>query len=358
MNAAATAIAVPDAPATTAESLPLGHLIALTGPYGVYEHALCETPRLEHGHCTDDVARVLAVIVREPSRHASPNTVELHHLIELSLSFLESAVAPDGTVRNRRAADGTWTDPPSIGDWWGRAVLGLGAAIRHSRDPGIRARALRVFLRAAQQGSPDVRASAFAAIGAADALLAFPELTAARMLLTDGLRRVPRPEGADRGWPEQRLRYANGALCEALIAGGQALQRSDAIDTGLEMLDTLLRLETRPSGMLSFAGPGGRDRSDPERAGDQQPIEPATIADACLRAASVTRDERWRHESLRIWAWFTGENDAGIAMFDPLTGAGYDGLTPTGRNENRGAESTLAALSAFQCARSARAGLR
>jgi hypothetical protein len=38
-------------------------------------------------------------------------------------------------------------------------------------------------------------------------------------------------------------------------------------------------------------------------------------------------------------------------MIDAVTGAGYDGLTAEGRNENRGAESTLAALSTFQQAR-------
>lgn len=350
MNAGATAVG---APRTATGSLPLGHLITLTGPRGVYEHALREAPRLEHGYCTDDAARVLAVVSREPFARTSPEAAGLPPLIETALSFLETAVAPEGTVRNRMAADGIWSDLPGIGDWWGRAILGLGAAVRHSRDPGIRARALRVFLRAARQRSPDVRASAFAAIGAADVLLAFPELAAARMLLTENMRRIPRPEGPDRRWPEQRLRYANGALCEALIAGGQALQQQDAIDSGLTMLRTLLRLETNSSGFLSFVGPGGRDRSDPERSGDQQPIEPAAIADACLRAAAVTRDEHWLAESLRIWAWFTGENDVGIAMFDPITGAGYDGLEPAGRNENRGAESTLAALSAFQCARTA-----
>ena len=51
------------------------------------------------------------------------------------------------------------------------------------------------------------------------------------------------------------------------------------------------------------------------------------------------------------WAWFEGDNDSTIAMFDAATGAGFDGLENDGRNENRGAESTLAALSTYQQAR-------
>jgi len=35
-------------------------------------------------------------------------------------------------------------------------------------------------------------------------------------------------------------------------------------------------------------------------------------------------------------------------MYDPSDGAGYDGLERDGRNENCGAESTLAALSTLQ----------
>jgi hypothetical protein len=38
-------------------------------------------------------------------------------------------------------------------------------------------------------------------------------------------------------------------------------------------------------------------------------------------------------------------------MIDENTGAGFDGLQRDGRNENRGAESTLAALSTHQQAR-------
>jgi hypothetical protein len=37
-------------------------------------------------------------------------------------------------------------------------------------------------------------------------------------------------------------------------------------------------------------------------------------------------------------------------MVDRRTGAGFDGLMPTGRNDNRGAESTIAAITTLQWA--------
>ena len=46
-----------------------------------------------------------------------------------------------------------------------------------------------------------------------------------------------------------------------------------------------------------------------------------------------------------------GDNDASTPDVRPRLGAGFDGLETDGRNENRGAESTLAALSTYQQAR-------
>ena len=56
--------------------------------------------------------------------------------------------------------------------------------------------------------------------------------------------------------------------------------------------------------------------------------------------------------------WFLGVNDADTLMCDPTTGGGFDGLERFGRNENQGAESTLALLSTLQLARSAALGVR
>jgi hypothetical protein len=70
----------------------------------------------------------------------------------------------------------------------------------------------------------------------------------------------------------------------------------------------------------------------------------AAIAAACARALTLEEDPRWREGLASCWAWFHGVNDSGTVMLDEATGAGFDGLERGGRNENRGAESTIAAL--------------
>lgn len=322
------------------------HLRRMTTGIGVFEHALGELPRIEHGYCVDDVARALTVVVREPDQ-----TRELAELTETYLGFLEAAVTPDGLVHNRMDADGRWTDEPTVGDWWGRAVGALGFAAAHAALPFQRTRATYAFLRASVRRSPDVRASAFAALGAVEVLRVRPEADSARALLVASLDVIPTAPLDAWEWPEPRLRYANATLCEALIAGGSALGRGDLVTRGLVLLDFLLGTEVGVGGHLSLTGSRGRGPGETGPLWDQQAIEAAALADACARAFDETLDPHWRAGVRTAWAWFLGDNDSGIPMYDPVTGAGYDGLERTGRNVNRGAESTLAALSTLQHAR-------
>jgi hypothetical protein len=318
------------------------HILAMSDDHGLFEHALLDEPRRDHGYCVDDVARALVVLLRESGR-----TPELDRLVSTYLRFLEAAVDVDGRVHNRMDAGGAWTDDAGLGDWWGRAVRALGAASVHLATALDRSRALSAFHRAASSRSPHGRAMAFATLGAADVLSADPDDLSARALLRDGVVSIRVPSDPRWPWPEPRLRYANAALPEALLAGGTAIDDPRIVARGLAMLRFLLDVETR-DGHLSVTGVGGRGPAQRSVQFDQQPIEVAAIADACARAFDLTADPSWRDGVASAWAWFTGDNDALTPMIDRESGAGFDGLEAGGRNENRGAESTLAALGAYQ----------
>ena len=324
------------------------YLERLTDGRGLFEHALHSIPRPEHGYCLDDVARGLAVACREPDPAPA-----VRRLGALYLDFTLAALQASGSCHNRMRVDGTWSDRPGVGDWWGRALSGLGVAAVHAPSGAMRARALDGFRIAARQRSPHQRAMAFAALGAGELLMSRPGERSARALLADAADVIGAGEGAADPawpWPEPRLRYGNGAVAEALLLAGTALPDPALLARGLRLLDFLLRTETR-QGRLSVTPVGGRGPGESGPGYDQQPIEVATLADACARAHAVTGDARWLDGVRLAWAWFLGDNDGGTAMFDPCTGGGYDGLTPLGRNLNQGAESTLAMLSTAQHAR-------
>jgi hypothetical protein len=327
---------------TLATILPrFDHLDAMTDDHGLFEHADLVAPRLEHGYCTDDNARLLVVCARAPD--AGPAA----RLGRTALAFVLDALLPDGRVRNRMDQFGTWTDAGSTDDCWGRAIWGLGAVATHHDDPDVADRALAGFHRAARLRSRWPRAMAFAALGAAEVLDADPTDRAARALLIDVVAVVGKPSVGAWAWPHPRLSYANAALAEALIVAGSALADADVLDDGLTMLGWLLELETR-GGHLSVAPVSGRCVTDIGPRFDQQPIEVAAMADACWRAFELTGEQRW-HNGVRLAAaWFDGANDVAAPMRDDTKGGSFDGLTAHGANRNEGAESTLALVSTMQ----------
>ena len=321
------------------------HLTALTDHHGIFEHSFHDTARREHGYCVDDVARALIVVVREPDQ-----TLLLANHTETYLRFLEAALSVDGLSHNRMTASGEWVDAPGLGDWWGRSVWALGVATAQAPLRSTRERARHAFDAAASRRSPHLRAMVFATLGAAEVLRAHPRDRAARALLLAGVAMIPPTPNQLWPWPEARMSYGNASIPEALIAAGQAVDDIRLIERGLALLRFLLEVESAP-GHLSVTGSAGRDPSQPGPLFDQQPIEVAAIADACARAFDLTHDPAWLAGVKQSWDWFTGINDSGTEMYDKESGAGFDGLEAHGRNENRGAESTLAALTTYQQAR-------
>ncbi len=328
------------------------HLARLSDDVGLFEHAEMLRPRLEHGYCVDDVARALVVVARETDPPS-----ELPALARTYLTFVLDALDGDGRVHNRRVYAGGWTDDAGVEDCWGRALWGLGTAA--ARCPELADVAYRGFELAGSRRSPDLHAMAFAAMGAAEVLEVDPRHTVARALLGDAARlldtRVMLPTDPETAWPwpEPRLRYASAVFPETLIAAGTLLADDGWVARGLEQLEWLVDVETTgvPGAQHRSVSPHhGWAPGEPRPGFDQQPIEVAALADACARAASLpgaaTRD--WDAEVLCCEAWFLGDNDTRTPLADRVSGGGYDGLMPGGRNENQGAESTLALLSTLQ----------
>jgi hypothetical protein len=327
----------------------------------MFEHADGTTPRRDGGYCLDDVARALVVVCRQ-----RPRTSTVDQLAMAYLSFVRHAQAPDGRCHNRLDVQGRWEDQPGTGDWWGRALWGLGTAA--ARGPrSIRATASRCFDLSVAQRSPFLHSMAFATLGAAELLAVNPRHDKALRLMSDFAVLAGRaPLTSAWPWPLPRLTYANAAIPEAMIAAGAALvgapvsarserqrapqsrtKASTLLADGLALLDWLLGIETS-AGQLSVTPTGGWGPGEDRAPFDQQPIEAAALADACARAFVLTGEERWSAGLDRAIRWFHGANDSGVSLVDTTSGGGFDALTPQGRNTNQGAESTLAMIATLQ----------
>ncbi|CAB4885763.1 unannotated protein [freshwater metagenome] len=323
------------------------HLLALSDRYGVFEHCLGAVPRREHGFCVDDVSRALILLTRERNSGAAVS-VEAGRLASRSLSFVLEAQDEDGLFVNRRAVDGTWYGRASAEDHWGRGMWSLGEVVQSADER--RDKALDAFELGARHRPPFLRSMVFAGLGAAGVVAAEPDNEAGRSLLRDAADRIP--AGMSAGWPwhDVRLTYANAAIPEVLIRGGLLLEDPRMLKRGLSLLDWLLDVEIIGN-HLSVTPAGGWSQGELRPGFDQQPIEVAALVDACSAAVEASGDGSWLRGITMGNAWFEGDNDAGVEMGNPLTGAGYDGLHADGRNDNQGAESTLAYLMVVQSAR-------
>ena len=198
--------------------------------------------------------------------------------------------------------------------------------------------------------SPHLRATAFAALGAAEVLTRHPDHAGARSLLADaaGIIAERTPRSGPWPWPEPRLRYANATLPEVLLAAGSLLGDPSALELGLAMLGWLLDIETAGD-HLSITPVGGWVTGESRPGFDQQPIEVAALADACC-----PRVRGHRGSAVAEPACSAARPGSSVrttpasAWSTDVTGGGCDGLHRTGRNENQGAESTLAMISTFQ----------
>ena len=281
------------------------------------------------------------MLVHEPFR-----SEKLERLTETCLAFLERAQLADGRFHNRLSAQtGDWSEVGSD-DADGRALFGLGIA---SALPGASGRrALACFEQAAGFESPSPRANAWAALGACGVLTSVPSHPEAATLLRRALERLgtvsPDPNWP---WPESRLAYDNARFAEARIAAGVALGDPALLNEGLLLLEWLASAQLLGD-HFSFVPAGGRGPGELSPGFDQQPIEAGSMADACAAAFDATGGEYWADLTILAAEWFLGRNDTGTPLFDPVSGGCCDGLMRQGRNENQGAESTLALIGAFQ----------
>lgn len=303
---------------------------------GIVEHSRGAEPTAEFGHCTDDAGRALGLAVQ---LSADPGA---RVLASACLRQLDRSLQNDGSFVLRIDDEGQPTDDAPSEDATARALWGLAMATTDSAHPAQARAAARILSRSAPFESEHPRAAAHAVLAGAALLSSDPASTTGRQLVDVNFTHVPRsPHAGQWPWPEERLSSGNALLPEAMIVAGQVFDDDHIVVEAVELLEWLVDLEWSVGGHFSFTPTTGRGVGD--GAGfDQQPIEAWALATACQRAFAVTGDAAWCDAIGWAAAWFDGQNDVGVQMWDARTGAAYDGLTPTGVNLNQGTESTLA----------------
>lgn len=325
----------------------MAHVIRMSDAVGMLQHATGATPDRRHGYCTDDNARALIAALMH-AQQTGDESLQLH--ADRYLSFLHHAFnETTGRFRNFMDYARNWLEETGSEDSHGRAIWGLGAAVRWATTESMRGVASRLLIAALPTvnkfSSP--RAWAFTIIGLHHYLEHYQGDTRARRVRDALAKRLLETyqtnAGPDWPWLEDVVTYDNAKLPHALLLAGEARGDMEMFEQALTSLNWLIQQQVGDRGIVSLIGNDGWLRRDGTRARfDQQPIEAMALVEACVEAWRVTDDPAWLEHARTSIAWFTGSNELGICLIDRETGGCCDGLNITGPNLNQGAESTLA----------------
>jgi glycosyltransferase involved in cell wall biosynthesis len=328
----------------------LDHLYHMTDSTGVFQHASFTAPNLCEGYCTDDNARALILAVLLGQLEEAPKRVRA--LATTYAAFLDYAFDPKpARSHNFLSIDRCWLDERGSEDCHGRAIWELGTAVGRSPHCNSQRMAEQLFVQAlpAVTDFTSPRAWAFSLIGIHEYLRRMKgnrlanevreELTGRLMTILDKV------SGPGWTWLEEALTYDNAKLAHALIVSGRASGQQRVYERGIHALRWLVGIQTSQHGHVRPIGSNGFYQRNGARADfDQQPIEAQSTVSACPEAYRTTADPWWYEQAQRALDWSLGWNDLGLELYCPQTGGCRDGLHANRRNENQGAESTLAFL--------------
>jgi glycosyltransferase involved in cell wall biosynthesis len=333
--------------------LKLDHLFRMSDSTGIFQHASFTVPNFSEGYCTDDNARalVLALMLQKLGHGSQP----LGAQAATYAAFLSHAFdRRRGRFRNFMSFDRHWLEETGSEDCQGHALWALGLCVSQAGQGSFQALAAQLFEQAlpvaAEFASP--RAWAFTLIGIDEYLRRFGGDRRANQiresLIAKLMQRYTDASTDEWHWFEDSVSYANAKLPHALILSGHNLNNKTMLDLGLKTLRWLAKIQTSDAGSFRPVGSNGFFPRGKERAMfDQQPIEAQVTISACIEAYQATGDTFWVVEARRVFEWFLGRNDLGLALYDPGTGGCRDGLHVDRLSQNQGAESTLAFLLAL-----------
>jgi hypothetical protein len=329
---------------TDAYSLPpisIKHLRTLTDDAGIFEFARGIIPWRENGCCAEDVARALVAVTLYEQITGKTNG---QPLARIYINYLQQSLRDDGEIWNRQ------NKMIASGDSYGRILWGLGYAASFQAEPTNRESAVHLFECILPGWGKKLGDYPIARACAIQGFAAFlkrhpnPEVRDALLRCAE-LNLAAFRKSSDQKWKwfGDMITYDSGRLPLSQLLAFETTGDSRFRDTGLASLDFLIATSFDAKGtQLSLVGNKGwfKKGETPVRF-DQQPIDAASLVEACVLAARLSGNPKYFRHARTAFDWFLGNNVKNAVLFDFQSGGCRDGLTESGPNQNEGAESTI-----------------
>jgi len=327
------------------ESPSISYLQKMTDSFGLVQHSKITEPDYNFGYSLDDQARGLIVCKNYLDLH-NDDEKEVRKLLGTYLNFLKNAIDKKGIIHNfidraKKFQDEIASPDSRARSFWALAQLRNSIKVKESTRKEV-----EKLLAKYEQSLSYERIKPVAFI-----LLAYVELgnkekveKAAKMLI-----KAYQENSKDQEWLwfEDKLTWGNAILPYALI---QAYFITNNEEYWKIAQQSLLFLEKnyQTNNTPSPVGQDGWYFKGKKRATyDQQPIEAADMILLYNYLFHITSEKKYREKALQWMGWYFGNNIKGVMVYDHLTRGVFDGITRTGVNLNRGAESIVTYLMAY-----------
>jgi len=328
------------------------HLNRLTDNFGIIQFANYSIPDIESGYTLDDNARALFVCAKCYNRFGEYKQLKL---IKTYLDYIKYVQAKNGKLYNYVDKHKKINFRAFSGDAHGRAIYTLGYITALKSLPSdLKNQAKKIFLKAL----PNVkrflnpRSIAFSLIG----IYYYNKNNYSEGNLTEikrladylvSLYNLTSEEGWK--WFEDKLTYSNSSLSESLFYAYLATKEKKYLNIAEQSLNFLI-LKTFHDGIFAPVGQDGWCIKDKHHSlYDQQPIDAGSMVQALVLAYKTTGKRDYLKYASKAFHWFLGKNFLQQMVYDEESGGCFDGIGKSSLNINRGAESTLAYLTARLC---------
>lgn len=313
------------------------HLYRMTDSTGILQFSRLSDPDPSSGYTLDDNARALIVALHMENGH---------NLALTYASWLCQAQRNDGTWSNLQVLGNDIRELDSE-DSVGRALLACALGLScpwHDVQSLCRAMFNRHLPRAMHFKSPRAVAYTLTALCKVNKPLSRDHLHLIRHLSSFLINLYKRNHKKGWHWYENIIAYSNGILPQSLLNVYVRTGDKSALKTAHDSLNFLCDILFKAGYLNIIGNQGWCVRGRKAACFDQQPVDAASIAFACLEGYQSIGGQHYLDLARKAQRWYHGENIHGLSLYDEKTGGCYDALTAEGVNLNQGAESLLCYL--------------
>lgn len=315
------------------------HLFRLTDDNGILQFAKLDSPDPLSGYTLDDNARALIL------------SLQMEDGYELAYKYtcwLSNAIQPDGRWSNFQLK-GVYYHNHDSEDSIGRALLACSLGM-NSLFPDIKAMCQNMhtaFISSSLKfKSP--RAIAYTLLG----LCKIENKTIRQNYIKNFGDKLAHflislyqaNHARNFFWFEPYLTYCNGILPQALWAYYEVSGNKKVLKIAHDSLDFLNSVLFKKGYLNIIGNQGWYHKGKKIPFYDQQPVDAASAAFACLEAYSISGESEYLELAILAHKWYRGHNINHLPLYDQKTGGSFDALTPKGVNLNQGAEALLSLL--------------